>query len=83
MKFIRFTSVNNKSRSGILKNESEVVEITGDMFGSFEETGNIYPLNGIKFLPPSVPRCDRLHRDTPQTSAGSYRGPECPSGGTE
>ncbi len=55
MKFIRFTSVNNKSRSGILKNESEVVEITGDMFGSFEETGNIYPLNGIKFLPPSVP----------------------------
>lgn len=54
MKFIRFSSENN-CKSGILKNESEVVEIRGDMYGEYEETNNIYKLDGMKILPPSSP----------------------------
>ena len=54
MKFIRFSSGNN-NKSGILKNESDVIEITGDMYGEYEETGNTYNLNEIKILPPSDP----------------------------
>ena len=54
MKFIRFSSENN-SKSGILKNESDVVEIRGDMYGEYEETNNIYKLDEIKILPPSSP----------------------------
>ena len=55
MKFLRFTSGDNSARAGILKNELEVSEINGDMFGSFKETGKVYPLSDIKILPPSVP----------------------------
>ena len=54
MKFIRFSSENN-SKSGILKNESDVVEIRGDMYGEYEETNNMYKLDEIKILPPSSP----------------------------
>ena len=54
MKFIRFSSENN-SKSGILKNESDVVEIRGDMYGEYKETNNIYKLDEIKILPPSSP----------------------------
>ena len=54
MKFIRFSSENN-SKSGILKNESDVVEVRGDMYGEYEETNNIYKLDEIKILPPSSP----------------------------
>ena len=55
MKFIRFTSGDTISRSGILKNDTEVVEISGDMFNKYQETDNVYQLNEIKVLPPSVP----------------------------
>ncbi len=54
MKFIRFSS-GNKCKSGILKNESDVVEVRGDMYGEYEETNNIYKLDEIKILPPSSP----------------------------
>ncbi len=54
MKFIRFSS-ENYSKSGILKNESDVVEVRGDMYGEYEETNNIYKLDEIKILPPSSP----------------------------
>ena len=55
MKFLRFTYGDNSARAGILKNELEVSEISGDMFGSFKETGKVYPLSDLKILPPSVP----------------------------
>jgi len=54
MKFIRFSSENN-SKSGILKNESEIIEIRGDMFGEYEVTENIYQLEEVKILPPTSP----------------------------
>jgi len=54
MKFIRFATENN-FKSGILKNESEVIEIRGDMYGEYEETNNLYGLDEIKILPPSSP----------------------------
>ena len=55
MKFLRFKSGDNSARAGILRNESDVAEISGEMFGSFKETGKVYPLNDIKILPPSAP----------------------------
>jgi len=54
MKFIRFANENN-FKSGILKNESDIIEITGNMYGEYEETNNTYKLDEIKILPPSNP----------------------------
>lgn len=55
MKFIRFSSGSSKEQIGILKNENEIVEITGDMFGEYKKTDNVFSLEDIKVLPPTSP----------------------------
>lgn len=55
MKFIRFSSGSSKEHIGILKNENEIVEITGDMFGEYKKTDNVFSLDDIKVLPPTSP----------------------------
>ncbi len=55
MKFIRFSSGSSKEQIGILKNENEIVEITGDMFGEYKKTDNVFSLDDIKVLPPTSP----------------------------
>ena len=55
MKFIRFSSGSSKEHIGILKSENEIVEITGDMFGEYKKTDNVFSLDDIKVLPPTSP----------------------------
>ena len=55
MKFIRFSSGSSKKHIGILKSENEIVEITGDMFGEYKETDNVFSLDDIKVLAPTSP----------------------------
>ncbi|WP_199228139.1 fumarylacetoacetate hydrolase family protein [Salipaludibacillus keqinensis] len=53
MKFIRFT-VNENLYKGVLDNQ-EIQEISGDIFGQWEYTGETYSLNEVKLLAPLEP----------------------------
>ena len=59
MKFLRFKSGDNSARAGILRNESEVSEISGDMFGSFKEIVEDCQTRGkpSAFCPPAFLLC--------------------------
>ena len=53
MKYIRFKK-DKDINYGILK-DSEVIKITGDIFGDYSVTDTVYSLNSIRFLTPCVP----------------------------
>lgn len=53
MKYIRFKKDKNINY-GILK-DSEIIKITGDIFGDYSVTDTIYPLDSIQLLTPCVP----------------------------
>ncbi len=55
MKFIRFSDKDKNSKSGIYKNDSEIIEIEGDMYGTYTTSQNIYKMEDIKILPPCSP----------------------------
>lgn len=53
MKYIRFKK-DKDINYGILK-DSEVIKITGDIFGDYSVTDTVYSLNSIRLLTPCVP----------------------------
>jgi 2-keto-4-pentenoate hydratase/2-oxohepta-3-ene-1,7-dioic acid hydratase in catechol pathway len=55
MKFIRFSDKDKNSKSGIYINDSEIIEIEGDIYGANTMSQNIYKLEDIKILPPCSP----------------------------
>jgi 2-keto-4-pentenoate hydratase/2-oxohepta-3-ene-1,7-dioic acid hydratase in catechol pathway len=54
MKFLRFKTNDGKVRHGYLE-EGKVFEITGEIPGKYQSTGDEYEVNDIKFLPPCSP----------------------------
>lgn len=54
MKIVRFNAESFKSDYGILR-DREVARLFGDIFTSFEETGDVFPLNTVRLLPPVIP----------------------------
>jgi 2-keto-4-pentenoate hydratase/2-oxohepta-3-ene-1,7-dioic acid hydratase in catechol pathway len=54
MKFLRFKIEDEKVKYGHLE-AGKVIELTGDIFGEYNSTGNDYDVNDIKFLAPSSP----------------------------
>jgi len=53
VKFARF-EFNGNEHEGVVKGE-KVAVVKGSFLDRYEETGTLYPLSGVKFLPPVVP----------------------------
>ncbi len=54
MKFLRFLQNGNISY-GLLEKDNLIREVVGDIFNNHKNTGNVYSLSEITFLPPCMP----------------------------
>ena len=54
MKYLRFFQKGN-IRYGLLEKDNIIREVVGDIFNNHKNTGNVYSLSEITFLPPCMP----------------------------
>ena len=55
MKFIRFTTLENETKYGVLQNSNVINEITDTPFGNFTTTGTTHMIDNVSILPPVTP----------------------------